>query len=100
MLPLGVRPNQSGQGNAAGHRRFEAGGCAECMALVAVLLRASETETIGMAPARKRRSNSGSSSNRYAECPLLGVKRTCLRPRPVGLLMPVYNPALGKIIRR
>src|SRR5262249_28510238 len=76
MLPLGVRPNQSGQGNAAGHRRFEAGGCAECMALVAVLLRASETETIGMAPARKRRSNSGSSSNRYAECPLLGVKRT------------------------
>ena len=59
----------------------EVSGSAGCTALAVVRLKASGTEITGTAPGRRKQSNFGSSSNRFAdECPLLGVKRTLRRP--------------------
>jgi hypothetical protein len=77
MRLLGVRPNQSELGSVAVLLRCEAGGYAGCTVLAVARPRANATEITGTAPARRRQSSFGSSSNRYAnKCPFPRVKRT------------------------
>src|SRR5262249_15755707 len=69
-----ARQSQSGPVSGVVLLRCGAGKSAGCMARAVVRLRVGVTETISTAPARKGRSSSGSSLNRYAKCPLLGGK--------------------------
>jgi voltage-gated potassium channel len=64
MLPLGVPPNRSEQESVVVRLRCEAGRIAGCTVLAGALLGVSATGIIGTAPARRKRSSSGSSSNR------------------------------------
>ena len=73
--------DQRGLASRVARQRCEVGRSAGCTALAVVRLKASGTEITGTAPGRRKQSNFGSSSNRFAdECPLLGVKRTLRRP--------------------
>src|SRR5262249_11902305 len=84
---LGATPNQSGQENLVVRPRCEAGKSAGCIARAVVRLRASATEITATAPARKRRSSSGSSLNRYAEYPLLMIKLSTAVQLQLGFVL-------------
>ena len=62
-----ARPNQSGRESPVVRLRFEGIGCAGCTAPVVVRLRANGMEITGTAPARRKQSSFGSSSNRFAD---------------------------------
>jgi hypothetical protein len=80
MLPLDAQLDQSGQGSVAALLRCWAGRSAGCTVQAVVRQWASGTVITGTAPARRKSSSFGSSSNRFAdECPLLGVSGTFTR---------------------
>ncbi len=77
MLPLDVQPDQSERESVVVRRRCGAGRCAGCTVPAVVHQRASETEIIGTAPARRKQLSFESSLNRFADqCPRSGVKQT------------------------
>jgi hypothetical protein len=61
-----AKQNQSGRESLVVRLRCEAGRSAGCMALVVAHQRASGTEIIGTAPARRKRLSFESSLNRFA----------------------------------